>query len=117
MASRLIHEQYSYLSEQNVSLRFYRKTIHNSCFWYGTTVSVSSGKISAKNGTASNLGALAILGTSGYQFIIKSLVINPYLSAGYAITNDLFGSAIFTGDIDQPGRILLTYGLKAGYCF
>jgi len=53
-------------------------------------VSVSSGNIVSENGAdkAGNIGALGILGTSGYQFVAGSLYANLYLSLGYAITND-----------------------------
>jgi hypothetical protein len=66
---------------------------------------------------ATNIGALGVLGITGYQFIIKSFYIKPYLGAGYALRNDLFGSAEYEGDIGKPKDWLLTYGLKIGFCF
>jgi hypothetical protein len=118
-ASRKIHGQYSWLSEQNVALKFYYKSLDKSSFWYGGMVSVSSGNIYDENGVdqATNIGALGILATSGYQFIVKSFYINPYLGAGYSLTNDLFGSAQYAGDISKPTNWLLTYGFKMGICF
>lgn len=114
-----IHGQYSHLSEQSVALKLYSKNIEKSCFWYGGMVSVSSGNIYTQDetGKASNIGALGLLGTTGYQFIIKSLYINTCLSLGYAITNDLFGSAQYTGNIEKPTNWLLTYGFKMGFSF
>jgi hypothetical protein len=118
-ASRKIHGQYAWLSEQNVALKFYSKSMDKSSFWYGGIVSVSSGNIYDENGIdqASNIGALGILATSGYQFIVKSFYINPYLGAGYSVTNDLLGSADYTGDNAKPKNWLLTYGFKMGICF
>jgi hypothetical protein len=118
-ASRKIHGQYSWLSEQNVALKFYSKSMDKSSFWYGGMVTVSSGNIYEENGVeqAINIGALGILASSGYQFIVNSFYINPYLGAGYSLTNDLFGSAKYTGDNAKPTNWLLTYGFKVGICF
>lgn len=118
-STRKIHGQYSWLSEQNATIRFYSKSSDKSSFWYGGMVSVSSGNIYDENGVdqATNIGALGILATSGYQIIIKSFLINSYLGAGYSLTNDLFGSAQYTGDIAKPSTWLLTYGIKVGFCF
>jgi len=82
-------------------------------------VTVASGNIYDENGInqATNIGALGILATSGYQFIVKSFYLNPYLGAGYSLTNDLFGSAQYAGDISKPTNWLLTYGFKMGICF
>jgi hypothetical protein len=118
-ASRQIHGQYSWLSEQNVALKLYSKSMDKSSFWYGGMVFVSSGNIYDENGIdqAINIGAMGILATSGYQVIIKSFYLNPYIGAGYSLTNDLFGSTQYTGDIAKPSKWLLTYGLKLGFCF
>jgi len=118
-SSRKIHGQYSSLSEQNVAFKVYSRSIERSTFWYGGMVTVASGNIYDENGIdqATNIGALGILATSGYQFIVKSFYINPYLGAGYSLTNDLFGSAQYTGDISKPTNWLLTYGFKMGICF
>jgi len=118
-ASRKIHGQYSWLSEQNVALKFYSKSMDKSSFWYGGMVSVSSGDIFDENGVdqATSIGALGILATSGYQFIIKSFYLNPYMGAGYSLTNDLFGSASYTGNIEKPTDWLFTYGIKIGITF
>jgi hypothetical protein len=118
-STRKIHGLYSYLSEQNVAVKFYQKKMDRSSFWYGPMISVTSGNIFSDNGIdkASNIGALGILGCTGYQFILKSLYINPYLCAGYSVTNDLFGSAEYQGDIGKPTEWLLTYGFKMGFCY
>jgi hypothetical protein len=118
-AARKIHGQYAWLSEQNVTLKFYSKNMYKSSIWYGGTVSVASGNIYDENGIdqATNIGALGILATSGYQLIVKSFYINLYLGAGYSLTNDLFGSAQYAGDISKPTNWLLTYGFKMGICF
>jgi len=118
-ASREIHGQYSRLSAQNVALKFYSKSIDKSSFWYGGMISVASGNIYSVNGVdqATNIGALGLLATTGYQVVIRSFYINPYLGVGYALTNDLFGSATYTGDISKPTNWLLTYGFKVGFCF
>lgn len=82
-------------------------------------ISVSSGNITSADGLdrASNIGALGILGVTGYQFMIRSFFIDPFIGVGYAVTNDLFGSAEYTGDIGRPTDWLLTYGFKIGFCF
>jgi len=118
-STRKIHGQYSYLSEQNVALKFYAKTIEKSSFWYGGMISVSSGNIYSENANekALNIGALGLLGVSGYQVVINSFFLNLYLGIGYALTNDLFGSAQYTGDISKPSDWLLTYGFKVGFSF
>jgi hypothetical protein len=118
-ASRKIHGQYSWLSEQNTAVKFYHKNIDRSCFWYGGMITVSSGNIYDENGIdkATNIGALGVLGITGYQVILKSFYINPYIGAGYALTNNLFGSAEYTGNIGKPTDWLLTYGIKIGFCF
>lgn len=118
-AFRKVHGQYSKLSEQNFSLKYYSNAIDSSSFWFGGILSVASGNIYDENGidSAKNIGSLGIQFTTGYQFIFKSLYINPYLSAGYSITNDLFGSAEYTGNINKPSQWILTYGFKIGMCF
>ena len=118
-STRKIHGQYSWLSEQNAAIRFYSKSMDKSSFWYGGMVSVSSGNIYDENGIAqaTNIGALGVQATSGYQFIIKSFYLNTYLGAGYSLTNDLLGSAEYSGDIAEPSNWLLTYGFKMGFCF
>ncbi len=118
-ASPKIHGQYSHLSEQNMAVKFYGKKFNQSSFWYGGLVSVSSGNIYDENGIdkALNIGALGIMGITGYQLIFRSFYVTPYLGAGYALTNDLFGSAEYFGDIGKPTDWLLMYGLKMGFCF
>jgi hypothetical protein len=118
-ASRKIHGQYSWLSEQNAAIRFYSKSMEKSSFWYGGMVSVSSGNIYDENGVdqATNIGALGIMATSGYQLFIKSFFINSYAGAGYSLTNDFFGSAQYTGNIAKPSNWLLMYGFRMGFCF
>jgi hypothetical protein len=118
-STRKIHGQYSYLSEQSVGFKRYIKNIDKTCFWYGGLLSVSSGDIFDENmiDSATNIGALGILGSGGYQILVKHFYLNVYLNFGYAITNDLFGSAKYTGDIGRPTDFLLTYGLKIGIAF
>lgn len=118
-SSRKIHGQYSYLSEQNIAIKIYNKESYKSCLWYGGMISVSSGNIFDENGIdkATNIGALGLLGITGYQIIFKSFYLTPYLGAGYALTNDLFGSAVYSGDIGKPTDWLLIYGIKTGFCF
>lgn len=118
-ASPRIHGQYSQLSEENIFFKRYVRRYDRNSLWYGAMLAVASGEIYSDNGAdkASNIGALGLLGIGGYQFIIRSLYLTPYAGAGYAITNDLFGSAEFTGNIGKPTKGLLTYGLKAGICF
>ena len=116
-STRKIHGQYSYLSEQNAGYKRYIKSIDKTCFWYGGLISVSSGNIYDENKTdsATNIGALGILGSGGYQILIKQLYLGIYLNFGYSITNDLFGTAYYSGDFKQPTNFLLTYGFKIGY--
>lgn len=73
----------------------------------------------AENGIdkALNIGALGIMGITGYQFIFKSFYVTPYLGVGYALTIHLFGSMEYYGDVGKPTDWLLGYGLKMGFCF
>jgi hypothetical protein len=118
-ASRLIHNQYSTLSEQNVAFKFYGKSIDRSCFWYGGLVSVTSGNLYSKDKTESstNISSLGLQATGGYQFFIQSFYANLYVSSGYSVTNNLFGSATFNDNWDCPSHIILAYGIKAGFKF
>jgi hypothetical protein len=118
-STRKIHGQYSYLSEQSVGYKRYAKRFDNSCFWYGGLLSVTSGNIFDENmiDSATNIGAFGLLGSGGYQILVKHFYLNLYLNFGYAITNDLFGSAKYTVNMGKPTDFLLTYGLKIGYAF
>lgn len=118
-STRKVHGQYSYLSEQNVGFKRYTKFIDRSCFWYGGLLSVTSGDIFDENriDSATNIGALGLLGSGGYQILIKHFYLSVYLNFGYAITNDLFGSAKYTGNFGRPTDFLLAYGLKLGMAF
>lgn len=118
-ASPKIHGQYSRLSSESFLIKRYSKSFDKTSFWYGGMITVASGEISSADSQdkATNIGALGLQGIAGYQFIIRSFYITPYLSAGYAITNNLFGSAEYAGNIGKPTKGLLTYGLKAGICF
>jgi len=118
-SSRKIHGQYSSLSEQNVSIKFYPKQINSCGFWFGGILSIASGNLydDKKAILAGNIGTMGILGGVGYQYLFKSFYINTYLSAGYAVTNNLFGSAEYFNGTKKPTDILLTYGFKTGFCF
>ena len=118
-SSRKIHGQYSKLSEQNFSIKFYPQKADKSGFSYGALVSIASGNVYDENGldSATNIGTLGVFATGAYQFIYKSFYTNVYLNAGYALSNDLFGNAKYTGNIGKPTDWLLTYGLKIGLCF
>lgn len=118
-ASRKVHGQYSYLSEENVAIKRYGKAIDKSCFWYGGVLSVASGNIYSDNkvDSTTNIGALGIMASSGYQFFIHSFYLNLYIGAGYSLTNNFFGSAHFNDALGKPSNWLLTYGLKAGFKF
>jgi hypothetical protein len=119
LATRKIHGQYSYLSEQSGSLKFYTNNFCSSSFWYGGTVSVASGNSISENkqDSAINISAIGLLAGGGYQLIIKSFYLNTYLNVGYALTNDLFGTATYTGNMSKPTDFLLTYGFNIGICF
>lgn len=118
-SARKIHGQYGYYSEQSISFNFFSKKMDQSSLWYGGTVTVASGDLYDDNGIdqATGIGSLGILAGIGYQFVIRSFCISPFIHAGYALTNDLFGSAEYTEDMGKPTKGLLTYGFKAGYCF
>jgi hypothetical protein len=94
-SSRKVHGQYSTLSEQNISIKFYLKKIDKSCFWYGSVLSVSSGNIYSDNGVdkATNIGALGILASTGYQFIFKSFLCHTILKRWLFDYKQFFGSA------------------------
>jgi hypothetical protein len=118
-SARKIHDQYGYYSEQSISVNFFNKKMDQSSFWYGGTVTVASGDLYDDNGIdqATGIGSLGVLAGIGYQYVIRSFCISPYINAGYALTNDLFGSAEYTEDMGKPTKGLLTYGFKAGFCF
>ncbi len=118
-ATRKIHGQYSYLSEQGFGIKRYTKNFDKTCFWYGGMLTVASGNIFDENkiDSATNIGALGILGSAGYQIMIKQFYLGFYLNFGYAITNDLFGTAEYTEDMGKPTDFLLAYGLKMGFVF
>ena len=118
-ASRKVHGQYSYLSEENAAIKRYTKTYDQSCFWYGGAISVVSGNIYSDNkvDSTTNIGALGLVATSGYQFFIRSFYMNLYIGAGYSITNDFFGSAHFNEALGRPSNWILTYGIKTGFKF
>ena len=118
-SARKIHGQYGYYSEQSISVDFFSKKMDQSSLWYGGTVTVASGDLYDENeiDQATGIGSLGILAGIGYQFVIRSFCISPYIHAGYALTNDLFGSAEYTEDMGKPTKGLLKYGFKAGFCF
>jgi hypothetical protein len=118
-ASRKIHNQYSFLSEQNFAVKKYAKAIDIPCFWYGAQVSISSGNVYSadKADSSINIGALGILGTGGYQYYLSSFYINAYAGFGYSLTNNLFGSADLDPDLGNLSEWLLIYGIKIGYKF
>jgi len=121
-----------YVSEQNVTIKGYLRSISKSSFWYGGQVSVASANVyydfdSSKpfdqveyekyqNNRATNIGTLGLTGKIGYQFIVRSFYIDVYGGLGYALTNNLFGNAVYKGDLEETNRLLI-YGVKMGLAF
>jgi hypothetical protein len=118
-STREVHGQLSWLSEENISVRYYTRRSDQRSLWFGGLLSVSSGDIYDKNGVdkALNIGSLGIMATGGYQFFVQSFYLTPYLGVGHVITNDLFGTAEYYGNIGRPTGWLLTYGIKTGIVF
>lgn len=106
----------SYTSEQTISLKTYSKSISSTSLWYGGQISVISGSIYVDNESAYGIGKLGLSGKVGYQFIIRSFYLDFYGGAGYAVTNDLFGSIVYNGDLTISKYILL-FGIKTGIAF
>ncbi len=115
----LVHDQYSWLSQQSVAMKFYLRSFDRPCFWYGGMISVASGTLKNKDlePQSTNVGALGLLAIGGYQFFARSLYADLYLGTGYAVTNDLFGSAVYAEGTSRPSNLLLIYGIKLGYKF
>jgi hypothetical protein len=117
-ATREYNDVVAYVSEQSVTYKLYSKTISESSFWFGPQLSVATGDLfnSRTDSYAFDIGTLGISGKVGYQVIIKSFYLDPYVSVGYAITNDLFGNARYQGSFEES-KVLLNYGLKMGIIF
>ena len=125
-ATPIIDGYYSRVSEQNVSYNRYSKSFERSSFWYGGTFALATGDIWEKydpnkqgdrgRGYAYNISTLSLNARCGYQVILKSFYLNPYVSLGYAFTNNLFGTAKFVGDA-TPVDVIIGYGLKTGILF
>lgn len=131
-ATRAVGDYKMYLTEQNVSIKRYLKSISNSSFWFGGQVSVASGRIvydydfdsdyddkeyeKYVNNRATNIGTLGLTGKAGYQFVIGSFYLDFYGGLGYALTNNLFGNVEYKGDVEEE-KILLIYGVKVGIAF
>ena len=118
--TRSIGRYRMYMTEQNISVKGYTRGINNNSFWYGGQLSVASSSIysiSYNNyNSAGNVGTLGLTGKAGYQFVLKSFYLDFFGGLGYAITNDLFGKATYTGDVKET-KLLLIYGIKTGIAF
>ncbi len=109
----------AFVTEQNVSVKSYSKSIAESSFWYGGQLSVASGDIFDTDNfdnRANGIGTLGLAGKLGYQLILKSFYLDFFGGVGFALTNDLFGTAEYSGDI-TASNILFTYGIKTGIVF
>ena len=92
-------------------------SITESSFW--SVISVASGNfidVKDVNNRAFGVGTLGLSGKFGYQFILNSFYLDFFGSVGYALTNDLFGTASYNGNIEEA-NILLTIGIKTGIAF
>ncbi len=108
-----------YVTEQNVNVKGYSNSISQNSFWYGGQLSVASANIydfESWDNSATNIGTLGLTGKIGYQFILKSFYLDFFGGLGYALTNDLFGDAEYSGDVEEV-NLLLTYGIKMGIAF
>ena len=107
------------LSEQSVTFKSYSNSFYESGWWYGGAMSVASGFIQDEddfNNVAYNIGTLGVSGKVGHQIVIKSFYANVFGGIGYAITNDLFGEAVYNGDYSES-NLLIPYGLNLGITF
>jgi hypothetical protein len=119
MANRKTGDYDMYVSEQNVAVKGYLNNISQNSFWYGGQISVASASIydtDDYDNRATDIGTLGITGKIWYQFIIKSFYLDFFGGLGYALTNDLFGQAIYNGNVEET-KILYTYGIKTGIAF
>lgn len=118
-SARLVDGYRSYLSEQNFAVKFYPKSMGVSGFWYGGQMTVASGDLygEKEEDRATNIGALGVFGKGGYQLILKSFYLDLYGGIGYALTNDLFGTAEYFGEAEKPNTFLTLYGIKLGIAF
>lgn len=117
--TRKIGDIRAFLTEQNVSVKSYSKSIDETSLWYGGQLSVASGDIidfDDFDNSARGIGTLGITGKLGYQFILDSFYLDFFAGLGFAVTNDLFGTAQYTGDITES-RVLPILGLKTGIAF
>lgn len=118
-ATRKIGGYTLFVAEQNVNVKGYTNSISQNSFWYGGQLSVVSARIYDLNNwdnQAYNIGTLGLTGKIGYQFILESFYLDFFGGLGYAITNDLFGDAVYSGDVEEV-NLLLTYGIKMGIAF
>ena len=131
-ATRAIGGYKMYLAEQNISIKGYLNSISKSSFWYGGQLSVASGDIIYDydfnseyneeerdkyfNNRAIDIGTLGVTGKVGYQLILGSFYLDFFGGLGYALTNDLFGDAEYSGEVEEV-KLLLTYGIKTGIAF
>lgn len=48
--------------------------------------------------------------------MLNSFYLDLHVGLGYALTNDLFGDAEYSGDISES-KLLIPYGIKMGIAF
>lgn len=106
-----------YGTEQNVTFKLYRNLIDNSGLWWGGRLAVASGNARDGNeGSATGIGTLSVSGMGGYQIIAGSFYLDFFAGLGFALTNDLFGRAHYSGSMKES-RILIPFGVKVGFVF
>ena len=108
-------------AEESILLKYYANGISKNSPWVGEKTSVTSGTLSFDDGdrteTSTNIGTLGLSGQAGYQLCFGSFFIDPFVGAGIAITNDLFGNSDYNSGYISPANASSQYwfsGLSLG---
>lgn len=119
LTTRSIDDYMFYTQEQNLSFKKYSNNINTSSFWYGLQLSVTSANIihtEKFENRAYGIGTFGVTGKLGYQIIYNAFYTDIFAGLGAAITDDLFETAVYSGDI-QPTPLFIIFGLKGGISF
>ena len=122
-ATREVGGYSAYGAEQSLTGKFYAKDVTQNSLWYGGKFSVASASVYEgqspfflSGSTATNVGTLGLLAMGGYQIVSGGLFIDPFAGVGLALTNNFFGGARYTGDLEET-RLLLNFGVQIGMSF
>lgn len=118
-STRVVGGYKIYNTEQAVAFSYYFKNFDKSSFWLGPRLSFTSSTIvDDKNPSnyANNIGTLGLSASLGYQFALGSFHLSPFFAFGYALTDNLWGKAVYHGNL-KSNPIIINYGLKTGIAF